>query len=204
MKPFLFLISIFFSFSIPAFELQSGDIVLISFNCYECKVIESETNSAFSHSGVILKNENNEVMVAQALTQVRTSLLQDFLKYKTPGTKAFVFRPFELENIKNFLELEKKMRKVFVQEFKGLPFDSKYIWNNFDERGRELLYCSEFVAKFIDLFLSTPSIVFPLTYQKNYEYWFKYFKGQVPEGEMGNSPASLSTDPRFHLVGTLN
>lgn len=204
MKPFLFFLFLFLSFSISALELQSGDIVLISFNCYECRVIESETNSLFSHSGVVLVGENNEIFVAQALTKVRLSPLQEFLKNRTPGTKAHIYRPYELENRNSNLGLDKSMRNLFEKDFQGLPFDSKYFWNNFDENGRELLYCSEFVAKFLDYFLSTPSLVFPLTYQKNYDYWLKYFKGNVPEGEMGNSPASLSTDPRFHLVGTLN
>jgi len=204
MKPFFILLIIVFSFSLKAFELQSGDIILISFNCYECRVIESETNSPFSHSGVVVKNEKGELMVAQSLTTVRLSSLQDFLKNKTPKSSASVLRAYELENRIDFIEIEKSMREKFEVYFRGLPFDSNYFWNNFDDKGRELLYCSEFVAKFLDHFLTTPSIVFPLTYQKNYDYWFKYFNGQIPEGEIGNSPASFSTDPRFHLVGTLN
>jgi hypothetical protein len=212
MKPFNFFISVLFSFylssalasSLPAFELHSGDIILISFNCYECRVIESETNTPFSHSGVVLRGSSGELFVAQSLTQVRLSSVQDFLKNKTPHTQASVFRPYELENRKDFPELEKSMRDVFAKYFQGLSFDSQYSWNNFDENGRELLYCSEFVAKFLDHFLSTPSLLFPLSYEKNHDYWFSYFKGHIPEGEMGNSPAALSTDTRFHLVGTLD
>jgi hypothetical protein len=204
MKSFFFFIFLVFSFTLNALELQSGDFILISFNCYECRVIEAETNSLFSHSGVVIKGAKNEIFVAQSLTTVHLSSLQDFLKNKTPGTKASVFRSFELENRLNSQEKEQNMRDVFAQKFLGLPFDSKYLWNNFDDQGRELLYCSEFVAKFLDYFLSTPSILFPLSYSKNYSYWFKYFDGQIPEGEIGNSPASLAKDSRFHLVGILN
>ncbi|MBC7540845.1 MAG: hypothetical protein H7281_18635, partial [Bacteriovorax sp.] len=53
-----------------AFDLKAGDVLLISFNCYECRVIESETNSKFSHSGVIVKNELSEILVGQSLGQV--------------------------------------------------------------------------------------------------------------------------------------
>jgi hypothetical protein len=203
MKPFLFFFCLF-AFSVNALELHSGDVILISFNCYECRVIEDETNSAFSHSGVIVKNENGETFVAQALVKVQMSPLKDFLKNITPGTQAFVYRPFELENTKNILSLEKGMRDIFDQNFKGLPFDSSYLWNNFDKEGRELLYCSEFVAKFLDHFLSTPSLLFPLSFSKNYAYWLMYFKGNIPEGVMGNSPFSFSIDSRFHLIGTLD
>lgn len=204
MKPFIFLLVILFSFTLKALDLQSGDIILMSFNCYECRMIESETNSPFSHSGVVIKNINNEVQVAQSLNEVHLSSLQEFLKYKTPGTKASVFRPFELENRANFVEIEKSMRGIFNTKFLGLPFDFKYLWNNFDGQGRELLYCSEFVAKFLDNFLTTPTILYPFSFDKNYNYWLQYFKGQVPDGELGNSPATLAADPRFHLIGTID
>ena len=186
-------------------ELQSGDVVLISFNCYECRVIESETDSNFSHSGVVIKNENNEIRIGQSLGSVALYTVDDFLKKMTPGTRASVYRPKEFSNL-NFYEmkkLEESMLSTFNQKFKGAPFDVLYLWNNFDKFGRELLYCSEFIAKFINQFLDNPTIPFPLTYQKNYEYWFKYFRGIVPEGVLGNSPASFSRDERFIFVGNL-
>jgi hypothetical protein len=96
------------------------------------------------------------------------------------------------------------MHDIFTREFLGLPFDSRFSWNNFDEHGRELLYCSELVAKFLDHFLTTSSEVFPLTYEKNHDFWFRYFQGKIPEGEIGNSPAALSKDNRFHLIGTID
>lgn len=204
MKPFLFLLITFLSFSIEAFDLQSGDILLISFNCYECHIIESETSSPFSHSGVVIKSQSGDTFIAQSLTQVHLATLQDFLKNKTPHSKAYVYRPYEFENRIHFMNLENNMRLVFDKEFNGLLFDSRYLWNNVDVKGRELLYCSEFVAKFLDHFLTTPSVLYPFSFKKNYDYWIKYFQGHIPEGEMGNSPAILSQDPRFHLIGTID
>jgi len=188
-----------------ALELQNGDVLLISFNCYECRVIESETDSKFSHSAVIIKNENHEIRVGQSLGFVALYPLGEFLKNKTPGTNVSVFRPKEFQNLKiedrNFLE--EKMIAIFNSNFKGAPFDEKYLWNNFDVKGRELLYCSEFIAKYLDHFLETSTVPYPLTYKKNEDYWLKYFKGVIPEGELGNSPASFSRDPRFIFVGNL-
>ncbi len=188
-----------------ALELQNGDVLLISFNCYECRVIESETNSKFSHSGVIIKNENHEIRVGQSLGFVALYPLDQFLKNKTPGTTVSVFRPKEFQNIKNEDKnfLENKMLTVFNSVFLGAPFDVKYQWNNFDGKGRELLYCSEFIAKFLDHFLGSSTIPYPLTYKKNEAYWLKYFNGIIPEGELGNSPASFSQDQRFVFVGNL-
>jgi len=198
------LILVAFVLSLPLFalELKSGDLILISFNCYECRVIESETNSKFSHSGVILINQKNEIKVAQALGVVGLTSLQDFLKNKTPNTKASIYRAKEIEENRN-ADINLKMLTVFNSNFLGLKFDSKYFWNNVDENGNELLYCSEFAAKFLDHFLSTVTIPYPLTYQKNYDYWFKYFKGKIPEGELGNSPQSLADDARYFFVGEM-
>jgi hypothetical protein len=207
MKTILILWSFFLVFlsESHAFELQNGDVLLISFNCYECRVIESETNSQFSHSGVVLKNENEEIRVGQSLGFVALYPLDQFLKNRTPGSLVSVYRPKEFIHLSSAEKnsLEERMLSVFNYAFKGLPFDSRYLWNNFDEKGRELLYCSEFIAKFLDHFLNQPTIPYPLTYKKHEDYWMKYFKGDIPEGVLGNSPASFSHDSRFTFIGTL-
>jgi hypothetical protein len=207
MKFLIFIATIVILASFEAFsiELKNGDVLLISFNCYECRVIESETNSKFSHSGVIIKNENHEIRVGQSLGFVALYPIDQFLKNKTPGTTVAVYRPKELLNLSpsESSALEERMLSVFNSVFKGLPFDERYLWNNFDSKGRELLYCSEFIAKFLDHFLGKPTIPYPLTYKKNESYWFQYFKGNIPEGELGNSPYSFSQDDRFTFVGNL-
>ena len=194
-----------FAHSANALDLQAGDVLLISFNCYECRVIESETNSNFSHSGVIFKDENHNIRVGQSLGLVALYPIDQFLKNKTPGTLVSVYRPriFQTLNDQDRVSLEERMLIIFNTQYKGAPFDSKYLWNNFDSQGRELLYCSEFIAKFLDHFLASPTIPYPLTYKKNEQYWFQYFHGVIPEGELGNSPVSFSTDPRFIFVGTM-
>lgn len=186
-------------------DLSAGDVLLISFNCYECRVIESETNSKFSHSGVVLKNEFNQFLIGQSLGRVALFPLDQFLKNKTPGSIVAVYRPKEFLNMhsKEKTLLEEQMLSIFNSTYKGAPFDELYLWNNFDREGHELLYCSEFIAKFLDHFLGTPTLPLPLSYKKNEAYWFNYFKGAIPEGELGNSPASFSRDSRFVFIGNL-
>ncbi len=186
-------------------DLRVGDVVLLSLNCYECRMIESETNSLFSHSGVVLKDEEGRMRIAQSLGRLDHFSLTDFTKGITPKTSVHVYRPRELKNLSKEKRalLEKVMLDVFNEQFKNAPFDSKYIWNNFNANGVEYLYCSEFIAKFLDNFLAKKTTPLPMTYKKHYDYWFKYFKGQVPEGELGNSPASFSRDDRFEFVGTI-
>lgn len=203
----LFLTSLASLISLSAFavDLQSGDVILMSYNCYECRVIESETNSPYSHSGVVLKNEAGQVMVAQSIGFVNTYTLEKFLSRQTPGTRADVFRPqkFLKLNLKSQKKLNAKMLEVFNQTYKGAPFDVLYLWDNFDSEGRELLYCSEFIAKFMDHFLDTPTVPKVISYEKNKDYWSQYFKGNVPVNVLGNSPVSFAQDPRFTFIGSL-
>lgn len=197
-----------FSSSLQALEfsdLQGGDVVTLSLNCYECRMIESETESAFSHSGVIIIDEQGRTRIAQSLGRLDHFSLAEFTKNITPKTAVHVYRPVEFKKMGQGMRslLEKSMLDLFNEKFKNAPFDSKYLWNNFNSNGVELLYCSEFIAKFLDHFLSQKTIPFPISYKKHYVYWLTYFKGIVPEGELGNSPAAFSRDARFEYIGTL-
>ncbi len=208
MRIFIFIVLFCFSSAISALELrdlEGGDVVLLSLNCYECRMIESETESTFSHSGVVIIDELGTKKIAQSLGRLDKFSLADFTKNKTPGTKVHVYRPRDFKNLHKFerLNLEKSMLDTFNEKYKNAPFDSKYLWNNFTSNGVELLYCSEFIAKFLDHFLTKKTVPFPISYKKHFDYWQTYFKGIVPEGEIGNSPAAFSRDARFEFIGTL-
>lgn len=186
-------------------ELQIGDVILFSFNCYECRVIESETNSNYSHSGVVLEKINGKILIGQSLGFVTKTELSEFLKYKTPNTFADVFRPkaFKYFTNENYFNLSKKFNYIFTNQFENAPFDVTYLWDNYDKHGRELLYCSEFIAKFLDYFLPTPTVPKLLSYQKNEEFWKKHFLGNIPQNVLGNSPVSFARDLRFFYFGSL-
>lgn len=208
MKKLLICLLLAFStnlFALVPSDLRAGDVVLLSLNCYTCRMIESETDSAFSHSGVVVIDETGRTRIAQSLGRLDHFSFVEFTKGITPGTVVHVYRPREFKNLsaKKRMELHQNMIDVFNEKFKNAPFDNKYLWNNFNELGIEQLYCSEFIAKFLDHFLSKKTITFPITYKKNLDYWTKYFKGVVPEGELGNSPVSFARDERFEFIGTI-
>lgn len=190
-------------FGLTFHDLQAGDVVLLSLNCYECRVIESETESLFSHSGVVVINEQQETKIAQSLGRVAMDKFSDFIKNKTPGTFVHVYRPKEFKKMSahDYAKLSASMLDLFERHYKGAPFDSRYIWNNVNAKGEELLYCSEFIAKFLDNFLQKKTVLAPISYSKHYDYWLMYFKGNVPLNEPGNSPASFSRDDRFEFIG---
>ncbi len=200
---FLFQFSNAFALSFK--NLEAGDVLLLSLNCFECRVIELETESQFSHSGVIIVDEKGNKRIAQSLGRLDHFSFEDFTKNMTPGTFVHVYRPVELKNISPLKRrnIEKTLFDVFSSKYKNAPFDSKYLWNNFTKNGVELLYCSEFIAKLLDHVLTEKTNPAPISYKKHFDYWVKYFNGEVPEGELGNSPVSFSRDSRFEFIGTL-
>lgn len=186
-------------------DLQSGDVLLLSLNCIECRMIESETESPFSHSGVVVIDQFNRVRVAQALTTVHDIPFEKFTSNMTRGTAVHVYRP---KQFANWSASEKQLNaaifyNLYYQKYRGLFFDSRFIWDNYDDKGQELLYCSEFIAKFLDNFLVEKTVPHIISYEKNWDYWYKLFKGDVPVGEVGNGPASFARDGRFEFKGTI-
>lgn len=169
--------------------LKSGDVILISLNCYMCTLIERTTNAPYSHSGIVLE-KSGKYFVAQALGNVHLTTLSQFLGLKRIGGQALVLRA---KNI-NFESYELWQN---FKSFEGLPFDSKYLWDD------ESLYCSEFVAKFFQNIY--PDVLAPglIDYGSDVTLWERVLGGASNQGEWGNSPGSLMRDPFFEVMGEL-
>ncbi len=182
-------------------DFLPGDIVFVSLNCMECKIIEIETASAYSHVGVIL-SVTNTVVVAEALGKVHSIPLAQFLNRQRPQSSHGHYRSQHFaemyERIKyhpqRIASMEKELAQVFVSKYLDALFDGLYLWDNFDPAtGREKFYCSEFVSKFLNEFLTDKILPYPLLYaHKEFEdFWLKKFHGIIPRGVLGNSPQSL-------------
>ena len=93
-----------------------------------------------------------------------------------------------------------KMEQFFDENMRGRGFDSQYLWDNYDEDGRELLYCSEMVQKTLNAALVQPLATVQMDFTKDWDYWSTYFHGRVPQGAQGNSPASLSRSAELTTI----
>ncbi len=178
-------------------ELQTGDVILLPLRCQLCSLIESETNSPYSHSGVVYRDPQGEYAIWQALKNVHQLPLKNFMAMKDPSRSALVLRAKELA-----VDAQ-SMKQVFDQQFLGAKFDYQDLWNNRDEEGRELYYCSEFVAKFLSSFLPHPIEGKPMSFDKNFARWEKVYQGKVPQGEYGISPQGLAESPELTVMGTI-
>lgn len=170
-------------------ELKSGDVLLMELRCYSCSVIADETGSRFSHSAVVIGVQGDQVVVAQALGKVHPLTLEKFKTQKVAGTSILVMRPLKKLN-------QHKVFKEFSSNWVGRPFDSGYTWDD------EKLYCSEFVAKFLETFLGPVFPPKPLDFSRNWDYWQRVLP-HVPQGEPGNSPGDFEFSDALERVGEI-
>jgi len=189
-------------------ELRPLDVVMISLNCYVCRIIESETDSDYSHSAIVLRSENGEVMLAEALGKVKTISLQDFSARLRQGGRLSIFRAQEMEDLyrfdnRLFSQVKAKLEKIYVEKYEGLPFDKEYLWNNYDQKGREKLYCSEFVVKFLNNFLQSPLKALPMSFTRHWDAWRQIFGSRPPQGRPGMSPGDLERSQQLFFVSDL-
>ncbi len=186
--------------AIPRSDLKSGDVILISLPCRLCALIEDEDASPYSHIGVILRDGTGP-QVLDSFHRVARSPLDAFLKLARRGTRPVILRPLAPES----LDLNPDsmiLARTFRDSFEGLSYDSDYLWNNFDASG-EKLYCSEFVAKFLNPFLPAPVLPKPMHFRVRREEWIRHFRGTPPDGMPGLSPGDFARSPAFRNLGEL-
>lgn len=185
----LFLL-VFFSLSAWA-DFRVGDIILQPRRCFVCSLIEAQEQSSFSHMSVVVKIEQERVLVADSLTQVRVQGLKAFLSEGDPTRGHKVFR---------FKEKLQGTLWESVEPLLGAEFDGAFLWDNLGRDGREALYCSEFVTKAVNNHLKRKFPTKPMDYSVNRDIWDRLFGGSAPHGLPGNSPADFEKSKLLKLV----
>ena len=67
-------------FSLSSFALEVGDLILQPLHCSLCSAIEQETDSIYSHIGIIIQKK--PLLVAEAFEKVRIVSIKEFLNLK--------------------------------------------------------------------------------------------------------------------------
>ena len=178
--------------------LRHGDLLLVELPCLSCQYIASETQSRFSHSGLVMENPRGELVVVESLGMVDHVSVEIFLGRAKFGSMTSVMRSPEQDVLQS-----KEFKKIFWQDYltnwRGLPFDRDFLWENENEFGEEYLYCSEMITKFLAQYLNDPpGKPTPMDYSRHLAFWRQYFRGEPPQGKLGNSPASFAEDPIWY------
>ena len=174
-------------------DLQIGDIILQDLNCWSCKLIEEQENSAYSHMGIfVIKDQKPYIF--EALGKVKLTGLNDFINRTAKDGHLRIIRT------KDYLDtssLYKIMNKLLSQ---NLNYDHEFRWNNVDERG-EIMYCSELVFKvWQSLKLINDLKPKIMNFDINPLDWDRFFKGNTPRGEIGISPEDFNKASEYFWV----
>jgi hypothetical protein len=186
-----------------ASELRNGDVLVQSVPCYVCSLIEIEEGAPYSHSGVVVVRRDGKASVLEAWGSVSESPLNDFLKKRKKDTKTLILRLRESETRPVFSPEE--IVKVFDRDFRGKEFDSDFFWETEENTpvGGEKLYCSEFVAKVLNRFLTEKIVPKKMHFSQYRAEWTRYFGRTPPDGQPGLSPSDFVRSPLFRTVGEL-
>jgi hypothetical protein len=201
-KPLVVLILALVSLSGRAHSLKVGDLLLQPLDCWTCSLIEAEERTIYSHMGVVVAT-TPEVLVAEAKGTVRKLPLERFQAATEKGQRIAVLRYHHPGLVQELEQRATEFLGFFDAHFEGAAYDDKFLWHNVGADGRELLYCSELVAKLIQRFLGLEPIVKRMHFNQNRELWARFFSGSIPDGEWGNSPADYERSHLFVKVGEL-
>jgi hypothetical protein len=197
----LLIFSLIFSRA-QATSLQVGDVLLQPLKCWACTLIEEEEETIFSHIGVVL-SLGPEVLVAEAFGSVRKVTLSEFNRKTEPGQRLAVLRFRNQRIADEFQKRSAQFQHLFEKDFLGAKYDHDFLWNNFDEAGQEKYYCSELVSKLFQAFLRLETPIKRMHFEKNRDQWMKYFRGNIPDQQWGNSPADFQRSDMFYILGEL-
>ncbi len=178
-------------------SLQPGDIILQPLNCKLCSMIESESNSIYSHIGIVVATQKGQTVIAEAYGgRVQAVPLSEFLAKTENGQRVLVRRSKEIAGFS--FQKQKQFAKSFAQFFNYKFFGKLY--DHFFSFDDEKYYCSELVFKMLNPFLKLQLKTHPMTFDRNREFWEMYFQGHVPEGEPGIAPADFEHSKLFFTV----
>jgi len=136
MRYFIFIAALLFSVDSHASSYKNGDIIFQTSTSRQSQLLETTTNSKYTHVGIIVK-DSNKFYVAEASSKVKITPLDKFIA-KGKDHKYMVLRSDEVNETK-FSKM-----KSFVKKFLGKNYDLKFQWDD-DE-----MYCSELVWKAYD------------------------------------------------------
>jgi hypothetical protein len=179
------------AYAVSVSELHTGDILLQPLDCYLCNAIEKLEGSIYSHSAIVVRDSVEGLFLLESLGDVHVVSFEDFVARNQKWQLLRVVRPREFATMSHENNLDSRMMNLFRARFDGLLFDNEMRWDNFGANGRELLYCSEFVAKFLENFLSQPFSTKAMHFSVLRDFWIEFFHGNVPEGLPGIAPSDF-------------
>lgn len=196
-------------------QLKTGDIILQPLQCAPCSLIEGETQSIYSHVGVIIVNQGNDPVVSDQVNVLEATSpfskltpLNEFLSHSERGQNVQIKRLTEWKHL-SARQYQKINHKILssLSRWIHVPYDHAYRLERDGHSETDSLYCSELVMKLLNPFLSQPITPTPMHFTYHREEWEKYFARfgvMIPDGKLGLSPGDLDRSQLFERVPPLD
>lgn len=189
-----------------SFELKEGDLLFQDSDCGEfCDAIKAVTEGVegydFSHIGLLMKNKSGQLEVMEAISDgVVLTPIDDFMN----RSKDDLGQP---KIVVGRLNGEAQTYIPQAIEFINSKLDAEY--DDLFDLDNDKYYCSELIHLAFKhsagkALFDTPPMTFkePST-DETYDIWVDYFKefdAQIPEGELGLNPGSMSRSSAVDIV----
>ncbi|RXQ93958.1 hypothetical protein EO244_10300 [Ancylomarina salipaludis] len=189
------------------FKLQTGDLLFQDLDGSSLsdaieEVTAEEKAMSFSHVGIIVPDENQDLVVLEAIGEaVQLTSLDSFL---TRSLNADRMPKVRVARLKKRHQARMGEAVTYGKSLLGLPYDSIYLMSD------SSYYCSELIY---DMFKHSGdgSEIFklkPMTFKdpktgKFHPVWLDYYKKlgvEIPEGEPGCNPNGMSESKEIDWV----
>jgi hypothetical protein len=190
----------------PASILREGDLLFQDLDCGAlCEAIETVTEGVdgkdFSHCGMVVSIKDTLRVVEAIGEQVRITSVEAFFKRSGDSTH---IRNISLGRVKSdFAPLIEKASSYARQQV-GEPYDDVFLLDNGKWYCSELLYESFKAANEGQDFFELQPMTFKDPVQNQYfPAWVSYFKAldqEIPEGEPGLNPGSISRSNKIDII----
>jgi len=189
------------------FQLKPGDLLFQDLDCGPfCDAVEKVTTgykgAKFSHVAMAIYDKNGNISVIEAVSKgVCITPLNEFLSKShdinnNPKVMVGRLKPKYSRLIPKATEEALKLT--------GRPYDDVFCINNNE------YYCSELIYDIFKKANNGKAIfdLYPMTFKdpetgKTFTAWTDYFndlKKPIPEGELGNGPASISLSKKIKII----
>jgi hypothetical protein len=186
-------------------SLQTGDVLLQPLYCRLCELIESEEQSIYSHMGLVIQRETETFVLESFGSGVKIVTFDEFNKKTQKGQKLRHLRFKDPAQAKYLAETTQTSRLILLykKKYEGLKYDPDFLWDNYDENGKEKLYCSELVVKILNEIMIWNYPIKRMHFSRNVADWDRHFGGNTPRDQWGNSPADFEKSVEFVHLGDL-
>lgn len=175
----------------PLHLLRPGDFVYTQLRGAAGDAIRDSSDAEASHCGIVARDAAGELTVIHAYGRVREEPLAAFLAKSTGSWSANRLAGAGPEVVKSMV--------ATARGFLGWPYDRQYLVTN------RSLYCSELLWRVLrDGPGLEPVALTPMDFASDgpevWEFWVRFFQGEVPQGEPGIAPGDYLGSAAFVAV----